>query len=107
MSGDVKGDLQAYDDINVTPMADIINYGEAAKPLIFAIVSFLLVVGLLLFWTILSGLRQIFIEASGSGWGWGVLRLSPLAILAWLLYEAMTRGNAAVGGDGLIRLLTT
>ena len=90
-----------------TPMADIINYGENASHLIFAISAFLLIVGILISWTIVSGLRQIVIEASGCGWGWGGLRLTPLALLAWLLYEAMLRGNAAVGGDGLIRLLTT
>lgn len=88
-----------------TPMADIINYGETSGHLIFAIASFLFVVALLLFWTVLSGVRQIFIEAPGGGWGWGVLRIAPLAILAWLLFEAMLRGNAAVGGDGLMRLL--
>ena len=88
-----------------TPMADIINYGENSSQLLFAIAAFLLIVGVLLVWTIVSGFRQVFIEASGGGWGWGWLRLTPLVILVWLLYEAMLRGNAAVGGDGLIRLL--
>lgn len=88
-----------------TPMADIINYGETSGHLIFAIASFLIIVCLLLIWMVFSGVRQIIIEAPGGGWGWGVLRLTPLAILAWLLFEAMLRGNAAVGGDGLMRLL--
>ena len=28
MAGDVKGDLQAYDDINVTPMLDLAYEGD-------------------------------------------------------------------------------
>ncbi|MGI5870275.1 MAG: hypothetical protein ACOX9C_12635 [Kiritimatiellia bacterium] len=83
-----------------TPMADIIHYGENAPQLIATIAAYLFIVGILLVWTIAAGIRQVVIETGGSGWFWGLVRLIPLVIWICLAVGVVTRGNAAVGGDG-------
>lgn len=88
-----------------TPMADIINYGENAGGLIVAIATYLIILGILLLWTLVAGVRQVVIEAGGSGWGWALVRLAPAAVLLALAIGVLGRGDAAVGGDGLLRLM--
>ena len=88
-----------------TPMADILGYGETSGQLLFAISAFLIVVLLLLFWLLYAGIKQIVIEANGSGWGWALVRLSPLVPLAFLVIRSLEKGNAAVGTDGLLNLV--
>lgn len=88
-----------------TPMADIINYGENAGGLIVAIATYLIILGILLLWTLVAGVRQVVIEAGGSGWGWALVRLAPVAVLLALAIGVLGRGDAAVGGDGLLRLM--
>ena len=83
-----------------TPMADIINYGEDSIRLILSIAAYLLIVGVLLVWTLVAGIRQVVIEAGGSGWGWALARLAPVVFLIWFAVGAISRGNAAVGGEG-------
>ena len=88
-----------------TPMADILGYGETSGQLLFAISAFLVVVLLLLLWLLYAGIKQISIEANGSGWGWALVRFSPLLPLAFLVVRSLERGNAAVGTDGLLSLV--
>ena len=88
-----------------TPMADIIIYGEAASKLILSVFAFLFVVALLLIWMVISGMRMIIIEAGGSGWGWAILRLSPLVPIVWIAIKLLVQGNAAVGESGFIHLI--
>lgn len=88
-----------------TPIADIIIYGEAASKLIFSVFAFLFVVSLLLIWMVISGMKQIIIEAGGSGWGWALLRLSPLVPLIWIAFTILIQGNAAIGDSGFINLI--
>ncbi len=88
-----------------TPMADIIIYGEDASKLIFSVFAFLFVVSLLLIWMVISGMKQIIIEAGGSGWGWALLRLSPLVPLVWSAIRLLSQGNAAIGDSGFIHLI--
>lgn len=88
-----------------TPMADIIIYGEAASQLIFSVFAFLFIVSLLLIWMVIAGMKQIIIEAGGSGWGWAFLRLSPLVPLAWIAITLLVQGNAAIGDSGFLKLI--
>lgn len=88
-----------------TPMADIIIYAENASQLIFSVFAFLIVVCLLLIWMVASGVKQIAIEAAGSGWGWGLLRLSPLIALIWISINLVIKDNALVGTSGFLNLI--
>ena len=88
-----------------TPMADIIVYAENASQLIFSVFAFLFVVCLLLIWMIASGMKQIMIEAAGSGWGWALLRLSPLVAFVWILINVLIKDNALVGTSGFLNLI--
>ena len=83
-----------------TPMADIINYGEDSTRLILSIAAYLFIVGVLLLWTLVAGIRQVVVEAGGSGWGWALVRLAPAVFLVWFAVGVASRGNAAVGGEG-------
>jgi len=88
-----------------TPMADILLYGEAAGQLTLSIAAFLAIVGALLLWLLISGIRLIVIEAHGSGWAWAFLRLSPLFPFFWFVFQTLVKGNARVGPSGLISLI--
>lgn len=88
-----------------TPVADIILYGETAGQLTFSIIAFVVIVCALLLWMLISGIRQIVIEAHGSGWGWASLRLAPLLPFAWFAFHTLVNGNAVVGESGFINLI--
>lgn len=90
-----------------TPMADIIIYGENASQLIASVFVFLLVACLLLIWMAIIGIKQVVIEATGSGWGWAFLRLSPLVPLVWIAVTVLIKGNALVGPSGFLNLIKT
>ena len=89
-----------------TPVADIILYGETAGQLTFSIIAFVVIVCALLLWMIIAGTRQIIIEAHGSGWGWALLRMTPLLPFAWFVFRTLVNGNALVGETGFINLIT-
>ncbi len=88
-----------------TPMADIIVYAENASQLIFSVFAFLFVVCLLIIWMVASGVRQITIEAAGSGWGWALLRISPLVPFVWIATNTFIKGNTLVGTSGFLNLI--
>ncbi len=88
-----------------TPMADIIIYAENSSQLIFSVFTFLFVVSLLLIWMVASGVRQITLEAAGSGWGWALLRLSPLVPFVWISINILIKDNALVGPSGFLNLI--
>ncbi len=88
-----------------TPMADIIIYAESASQLIASISVFLFVACILFFWMTIAGTRQIVLEAAGSGWGWALLRLSPIVPLLWLAVIVVIKGNALVGTSGFLNLI--
>ena len=88
-----------------TPMADIIIYAETSQQLIASVFAFLFVVSLLLFWLLFAGIKQIAIEAGGSGWGWALLRFTPLIPLFWIAISILVEGNALVGSDGFLNLI--
>ncbi len=88
-----------------TPMADIIRFGENAGSLIVSVFAFLAIVGLLLLYLMVLGVRRIVIEAHGSGWGWALLRLAPLIPLIGFICHVLVNGNAMVGETGFLNLI--